>query len=382
MISSPKAKKPKISKARTKADRIEAKKHLGDEPFFSDIPTDPEARKWATIKAYNWYSYFFEYEDWPDVVLDHFSETGILTPETEGLVKAIDPKILITLGIPQLKMMRMIKRGWPATPQETKKVEDLVQNILIVGREQERKSQLKAFASNTSEKRSTSDQISSLVYDSLMGLEDAWMDGLEPNFSLLEECRGRGETKQAIKTVLIPWIATRKAGIKDELDQPDPQHPRPLLKRRLTLLTRLLEEAETLLSESTRKTRKPKAKSPEQQVKQLLFLPEDPDTKVKSVAPASLVKSQLALLYNVKYRTVALYEAVDEKGIQVRRTTLENIKENPLKWKLRKPKEILDQILESPTKAKVLKILESLKTKPQEANGRSNQDTVLLKCFQ
>lgn len=375
MHSSLKAKKTKgVSKARTKADRVEAKKHLGDEPLFTDIPTDRNLRMWAKIKAYNWYAYFFEYEDWTPVILDHFEDQGILTPELEEQIKSLKYGDLMN-QTPQLKMMRMIKRGWPADAHELSVIASATQIIMEKAKSVKKEEPKQDLAPKKP------GRIESKLHDRLMDIEDQWMDGEAPPFSLTAEAKAVGETKQAISAVIIPWLKSRKDWAESELTQDTPMIPRPALKRRLTFLDKLIEEAEALLGESSRKPRKPKIKTPEQQVKQLLFLGEDPDTKVKSVDPASLVKSQLVLLYNVKYRTVAVYEAADDKGIQVRRTTLENIKENPLKWKLRKPKEVLDQILETQNKAKIMKVLESLKTKPQSANGRSNQDTVLLKCF-
>ncbi len=140
---------------------------------------------------------------------------------------------------------------------------------------------------------------------------------------------------------------------------------------------------------TTRKARKPKARSKETIVKKLKFAVNDPALGLASLPATDVVYANEVWVYNIKTRKIGVYKAqnIDPKGlarsgtgIMVKGTTLQDFdEETSLQKTLRKPAEMIKNF--DAGKLKCKKSFEELTTTPTKLNGRFNEHTIILRTF-
>jgi hypothetical protein len=132
---------------------------------------------------------------------------------------------------------------------------------------------------------------------------------------------------------------------------------------------------------TVRKARVKKKVPVEKLVARVKYQKESAEYKLTSVDPAALVGATEAYLFNTKYRHLIQLVASSVDGFSIKGTTVINIREeSSLKKTLRKPEDVLKEI-GSTTKARASKVFLDLKTKAAAANGRLNEETIILKVY-
>lgn len=209
-------------------------------------------------------------------------------------------------------------------------------------------------------------------------------------YSLYDTLRAIDAPAQIAKAV-----ADFYKGMKDEIEELVKKKTPDLLEgySHLTIKKRkeLLKFLETLLEDadkyqaSKKAKRKVRAKKPitvSQQISKIRYQKESAEYKVTSIDPSNIVGAGDLWLFNTKTRTLTHLVADNPNvGFTVKGTTVQGINmEQSSKKKLRKPEEILGEFLKG-TKARLQKQYEAIKTKPSEANGRINEETIILKAF-
>ncbi len=145
--------------------------------------------------------------------------------------------------------------------------------------------------------------------------------------------------------------------------------------------TLVMTDAEKLASNknAARKPRKKKPISFEKKVKNLKFKKDDIDNKLVSIDPVKIMGAEKLWVYNVKTRKLGVYVALDNAGLAVKGSSIENYKYGESICKtLRKPKDVLSRVLEG-GKVVLRKVMGEINSKPSELNGRINKDTILLR---
>ena len=140
---------------------------------------------------------------------------------------------------------------------------------------------------------------------------------------------------------------------------------------------------------TTRKARKPKARSKEAIVKKLKYAVNFPELGLASLHPTDIVYANEVWVYNTKTRKVGVYKAknIDPRnmqragtGIMVKGTTLQDFdEESSVQKTLRKPPEMIKNF--DGGKLKCKKSFEELTTTPTKLNGRFNEHTIILRTF-
>ena len=140
---------------------------------------------------------------------------------------------------------------------------------------------------------------------------------------------------------------------------------------------------------TTRKARKPKARSKESIVKKLKYAVNFPELGLASLHPTDVVYANEVWVYNTKTRKIGVYKAknVDPRnmqrpgtGIMVKGTTLQDFdEESSVQKTLRKPPEMIKNF--DGGKLKCKKSFEELTTTPTKLNGRFNEHTIILRTF-
>ena len=153
------------------------------------------------------------------------------------------------------------------------------------------------------------------------------------------------------------------------------------LNKRIKFFEKMVSELEKHINNKKimRRPRKPKVKSASQLVKNIKYLTESNDLQIVSIDPTSLLDAKQLWVYNVKYRKLTRYNAL-EGGLKIKGTTLFNFDtESSITKKLRKPEEQLSEFAKL-GKVKIRTFMENIKSKPYVPNGRINAQTLLLKA--
>ena len=139
---------------------------------------------------------------------------------------------------------------------------------------------------------------------------------------------------------------------------------------------------------STRKARKPRARSKETIVKKLKYQINDSELGIASIAPTEVVNANELWVYNTKTRKIGVYHArskdprnMGRDGLTVKGTTIKDFDpDTSLQKTLRKPKEQISNWT-GKAKTKFAKAFDEVKTVESKMNGRINDSTILLKVF-
>ena len=139
---------------------------------------------------------------------------------------------------------------------------------------------------------------------------------------------------------------------------------------------------------TTRKARKPKARSKETIVKKMKFQINDSGLGIASIHPTEVVNANELWVYNTKTRKVGVYHArnkdprgMGRDGLTVKGTTIQDFDEDQsIQKTLRKPAEQI-QNWTGKAKTKFAKAFEEVKTTPIKLNGRMNDNTIILRAF-
>jgi len=139
---------------------------------------------------------------------------------------------------------------------------------------------------------------------------------------------------------------------------------------------------------TTRRARKPKARSKDTIVKKMKFQINDSELGIASIHPTEVVNCNELWVYNSKTRKVGVYHALNKDprrmgrdGLMVKGTTIQDFdQERSMQKTLRKPKEQISNWTGS-AKTKFAKAFDELTTTGIKMNGRMNEHTIILKAF-
>ena len=171
-------------------------------------------------------------------------------------------------------------------------------------------------------------------------------------------------------------------GKDEDLKEGYSHYKKSQLKAYVEFLRSIVSCAETTATTvKARKPRKKKEKPVSAIVAKLKFKEKDDEYKIVSVDPKQIVGCNQLWVFNTKYRTVAVYNAMGPAGLNVKGSTLIGYDEKTsIVKKLRKPPEQLKKLMEG-GKIILRKYMDDIKCKPKEANGRINNDTILLRVI-
>ena len=218
-------------------------------------------------------------------------------------------------------------------------------------------------------------------------LEDI-IDEQDQEFDFYQFARLKNINKSQIDTIVSKYTAEyeelleTKRGKSPDLKEAWSYLGRAGLDKRIAFFERMISELEKHINNKKiiRRTRKPKVKSASQLVKNVKYLPESNELKIVSVDPTLLLDAKQLWVYNVKYKKLTRYDAL-EGGLKIKGTTLLNfdIKSSMTK-KLRKPEAQLSEFIKL-GKVKIRTFMENIKSRPSIPTGRINAQTLLLKAI-
>lgn len=133
-------------------------------------------------------------------------------------------------------------------------------------------------------------------------------------------------------------------------------------------------------AKSERKPRARKEKPATVVAAKVKYMPEFADLQLKSEHPSKIVKASVAVIYNTKTKKLMVYEADDAGSLTIKGTSIVgySVAKSGSKT-LRKPE--LTKDIVSMNKSTLRQTYKNLTTKESAANGRINQDCIILKVM-
>lgn len=272
------------------------------------------------------------------------------------------------------------------------RVNEFYTNLIPIGKKiLEEKAQADSAASNVvvlTPQQRLFNKIQETVMTDLDDLEDAWIDGEEPEFNMYNCFKLHGLSGSHTAPVLNRlegWLLDYEDAYHKRCEQAVEGYShvkRTVLRRRIKLIEEMIADLDRVKAsaKATRKTRVPKPRAADKQVNKIKYLKEDNDFKITSILPITIIGAMRLYVFNVKTKELTEYISSAAKGFEVKGTTLQNVGEESRKIKLRKPDEFLP-IVQNKTPKQVDTLWQTLTTKTSSPNGRLNSDCVLLRVL-
>ena len=344
---------------------------------------------WEILKAQNWYRGMADNADLKKWLLEWMKKNGY-DKETIQLCS-----VGSSYDYDSGSYCRMANLGLKLTKEYLSIIE---KNIALLKRIGESKAEARAAAVLEAEepRESLQDRIRRVTGDYLAEMNSKLDSGLEdiragkkPSFSMSEWL-----VAKKIKPIYCQAIADEfnniSREIQDAIDGVDKDlvEGYSFLKNKdLVKLSEFVSDIVynanqfAMLGKKMKKTRKKKAKPPEKQVEKVKYQKEDSDLGVISVDPVKIIGSTRLITYNTKYKSLSYYEVSPlVNGFGVKGTSIIGFDEKKsYTKKLRKPKDVLKSMLGGIRQ--INNALSSLKTKQAKANGRLNENTIILQAL-
>lgn len=375
-------------------------KYLGPEPDLRGTVTDSQI-----IGAYNWYNYFYDGDKAKEFVIAYLKEFHKSEKELIKNASKLDGNTIRTCGW----NCRILLLGG-SLPQEI-----IDRNLERIRHYAERQGRV---VGGTEGGECGSDQSEG---NAVTAKAEAVKEVTKPVISIQERVRNRaneliGDIEVLIDdyyrdgTVFKPSDWLSQHDVKPAIAQRIADHYKPLyseafdalngkkdeqlkegyahwkktkLKIYVEFLRSIVSAAETRATvvKAARKPRKKKEKPASAIVAKLKYKEKDDDYSLQSVRATDIPGSNQLWVFNTKYRTLGVYNALGPAGLSVRGSTLTGWDEKTSVVKtLRKPNEQLKKLLEG-GKIVLRKFMDEVKCKPKAATGRINKETVLVRII-
>ena len=386
----------KLEKARIKGrkNRVTIEdKYLGPEPWWDEDNPQPkeELTKPGTqwMKGSQWYNYFYKAKDYIPFVIRYAEEVHGFDKKQIQAIKAL-PDYKINQGTSAIARLHF--RGF-IHPQDW---HDRVLNSLLekvkLGTEilKTKKEEKKAAPPPISPaQRAYNNMIDTIHGDWDDKVIDEWMDGnFKPEFNVYEIWKQHGLKGNVINAfrekVQFEYDLVSDA-YNNNCDQAveayshiTRRNQKKMLKTMETIFTDLDKLKDSFKAVRMPRTKKPKAS--DAQVAYLQYKQEDNDAKVTSINTVLIPGKEMLFVYNTKQRVLSQYVTTSTKGFEVGGTSIRNFDDKLSKTtKLRKPEDILPEILNLTPKQIEKRVWDKLTTKINTPTGRINKDCILLR---
>ena len=131
---------------------------------------------------------------------------------------------------------------------------------------------------------------------------------------------------------------------------------------------------------ATRKVTIKKIKGADKQVAKLKYQKQNSEYKLTSINPLKVPTSMHIYLFNTKNKELTVLHSMSPDGMTVSGSTIKGFDQaSSVKITLRKPNDLIPIILKKSVK-QIDKEIDKLTTKPKKANGRVNENMVILQC--
>ena len=400
-----------MAKVLDKFNRVIAcdSKYTGEEPRWDDCKNwDPVKFMTNRNRMFGFYNYYLSAKDLKAFALEWMKKNGYKNNEIKYIKSLPDTKPSVTTS----KLCRALNNGMLPTcdgymeyykdkpgydvvgpHDDLKHVKTEIASLLVDYvkiTEAPTASDPSQHPANISPIERLKNKVVSTVCAELDWMLDEWINS-EPKvkginvYSLLKQ-----HTVPAAGVKYVEeWLGRYKTELVEAAEgDPDSAEgysylTKPAIRARIKELAKMEEQVAKFRATNTnaRKPRKKKIQSADRQVKSLNYLAESDEYAVTSMSPANIPGARKLYTFNIKYRRLTVYECSSTEGFSVKGTSVLGFDEKlSYSMSLRKPSEALSAIVTKTDKQRD-KIIDELTTKRKEANGRINDQTLILKVI-
>lgn len=372
-------------------------KYLGPEPILKGTPTNSQV-----INAYSWYNYFYDAEKAKSWIMEylreyHKSEKELLKHVTRIPTSNISSTVgwncrIVLMGgsLPENIRDRIFDRIRDLAARDTARAAAGIGDSSSNGDEGEeakvsnKKEDSKKERKVISIQERVANRTNELIGELEIMLDEFYRNDtvFRPNDWLIQK-----DVKPAIAQRIAEYYKPLYAEIYDAYQGKDSQLKEGYSSWKKTKLKIYLEFVKSIVSAAetratlvkTRTPRKKKEKTPVQLVAKLKYKESDETYSIQSARAVDIPGCNQLWVFNTKYRTLAVYNALGPAGIGVKGSTLTGFDaKTSIVKKLRKPSEQLNKLKDG-GKIVLRKLMSEIKCKEKEANGRINKDTILVR---
>jgi hypothetical protein len=364
-------------------------KYTGFEPSWVGVDTQ-EAYDKKLSSALNFYNYYLDRDDYIPIIHDYMIAKGYDTKDCKLIQKV--PKTAGEVMITG-KLCRMFNMGAPDYYDYAKTVKNNIGSMLM---QAELVKETKAKVATDAKPKPNvheimKEKVRKSVLCELEGMLDSWCtsDTKVVKFPIASVLRGENIPVSATGEVK-EWLTKQRKEYNEAFEKTCDQMVegysylgKPGLRNRIKALDDMLNEL-VLYKSSKAAARKPRVKKPKSAIKQvqrLKYLSESKDHAMQSCDPTRIIGANTFFAFNTKYRRLTVFKARSRDGFTVSGTSIKDFDEKTsFALTLRKPQDYLP-IIAAKTEKQIEKALNELKTKRKSANGRINQDTILIRAL-
>jgi hypothetical protein len=353
--------------------------YMGREPDLSKgVKSQSEI-----IQAWNWYNYFHDSDKAKEFVLAYLKQQKA-SKEAIKNVSRIPAHNLNSIGwtcriltnggkLPKELVEKTFTRLGTLSKQEA---QNLDQDVLVPV-------EVKPVIS-------IQERVNARTSDLVAELEsqiDAFITNGESAFKVADWLRSN-EVKPAIAQRIADYykplyseLFDAIAGKDEDLKEGYARWKKPKLKAYMELIKSIVSESESraIVIKAVKKPRKKKEKPASVIVAKVKYKEKDDEFGIVSESPVQILGSNQVWVFNTKYRTLSVYNAMGPAGLGVKGTSLTGYDEKTsVTKKLRKPQDQIATLMQG-GKIVMRKFMDEVKCKPREASGRINTDTVILR---
>jgi uncharacterized protein (DUF433 family) len=364
-------------------------KYVGHEPEWKIQPTE-ENRISQFSKAFAWYNYHYGKKDAKDMLCQYLEING-RSKDAKTMRGIPDSQIRLTPAW----VCRMTLMGLSLNEHEQGIINDQIANMLRVKQEAKReKSEIDAEAAVA--KLTIQDHLREKVSEcagELEGMFDEFIKAgakMSADWKPIAQIRGMNISPNMVGTIADIW-KRKQAEFEEVLEGLDADLVEGyghLNKNQIKQCVKFIEQVVAdcgnyvQIKKVERKPRAKKAVSPERLSAKFKYLKEFTELKLTSIAPAQLVNSSEAWLYDTKKRKLIHVMADTHIGtFSVKGSAIVGFDTvQTVQKTLRKPAEQLKEIL-SGGKPAARKTFKDIKATETKFNGRGNENLIILKSW-
>lgn len=356
--------------------------HMGPEPSYNKNSTMTSS-DW--IRGANWYNYFWSAKDFQKCIFAYVEELGYSKEETNSLKKLTDWE----LGSRIKTIIKLSERGFVHTDEQIEAVkEEIKKKIELAKTRAEEIKDAKATAKPviTIQQRMRR-KMYDTIYEDWDFIVDGWIAG-DFNRSIdVYELFKKYDLKGQTITMFGDVIRGEYEVVSDAVNKTCEQAVEAYNHIKRTDLKKMMKTMDGMftdldrLKNSAKAARIPRAKKPkasDAQITKLNYCTEDIPSKLQSINPVMIPGASRLYVYNIKTRKYTMYTSDSLSGFEVRGSTLYNWDEDSKMTTLRKPEEVLPQILNK-TIIQLDKLWKTFTTKITSPNGRINKDCIIMR---
>jgi len=332
------------------------------------------------IRALNWYSNLRSYRDSKIYTISYLKQHKYDLKVINKIATATEWEVK-NLGY----VLRMVSRGYQASLEQISWIDSRITELSTHKPEVVHNIEFDKPVVATKPKESIQDKIYNQCTIFIDEIEDV-IDSRKYDFKVYEYlaanvCKA-AHVKQIVEHFKPLSLEVKEVmlGNDEQLIEGYSNYNKTELKKLNQFLQLILSDCNGFTSNSkvTKTPRKKKIIPLSKKILKLNYKKEDPEYKIVSIKPESIIGCQNLWVFNTKTRKLGVYVSNDESGLSIKGSTIENYNvELSITKTVRKPLEVIPDVVKG-KKTVLKKVMSGINSVETSLNGRINVDVILL----